>query len=72
MFFFEDVPSGEYKIKFKYLGVDEVGFSIPELDVKIELSDTEEGEYFEGFDTTLVKVKNSEDIDNEEEMRWEY
>lgn len=61
MFFFEDIPSGEYKIKFKYLGKEDIGFSLPELDVKIELSNTEEGEYFEGFDTTLVKIKSNED-----------
>ena len=73
MFFFEDIPSGKYKMKFKYLGEEEISFVTPELDVKIELSDTEEGEYFEGFDTALIKVKDSEEVENREEtMKWEY
>lgn len=61
MFFFEDVPSGKYKIRFKYLGQDSVGFSIPEMDIDIKLENTDEGEYFEGFDTKMIKVKDRED-----------
>lgn len=76
MFFFEDIPAGEYKLKFKYVGEDEVGFSISELDVKVELTDTEEGEYFEGFDTALIKKEIKEESTQkeveEEKMIWEY
>lgn len=59
MFFFEDIPSGDYKMKFKYLGEDGIGFTFPELDVKVKLLDAEAGEYFEGFDTAIVKLKAS-------------
>lgn len=55
MFFFEDIPSGEYKIKFNYVGEENVKFSNSELEMKIDLLDTEEGEYFDGFDTTMIK-----------------
>lgn len=55
MFFFEDIPTGDYKIKFKYLGEEKIDFSIPELDVSVKLADTENGEYFEGFDTAMIK-----------------
>ena len=55
MFFFESVPAGEYKIKFEYLGQDEIGFSLPEVDVKIETLGTDMGEYFDGFDTVLIR-----------------
>lgn len=63
MFFFEDVPSGKYKIKFQYLGQDNIGFSNSELEVEVNLSDTEEGEYFEGFDTEMIRKEEREDSD---------
>lgn len=56
MFFFEDVPAGKYKIKFQYLGQENIGFSNPELDIEVKLENTDEGEYFEGFDTEMRRV----------------
>lgn len=65
MFFFEDVPSGKYKIKFQYLGQDNIGFSNPELEIDVKLSDTEEGEYFEGFDTMMIRTEETNEVSNE-------
>lgn len=65
MFFFEDVPSGKYKIKFQYLGQDNIGFSNPELEIEVKLSDTEEGEYFEGFDTKMIRTEETEEVSDE-------
>ena len=60
MFFFEDVPAGKYKIKFQYIGQENIGFSNPELDIEVKLENTEEGEYFEGFDTEMRRVEITE------------
>ena len=59
MFFFEDVTSGEYTIKFKYVGRENIKFSNSELKLKIDLTDTDDGEYFDGFDTTMVKSEET-------------
>lgn len=60
MFFFEDIPPGQYKMKFIYLGQENFGFTIPELDVDVTLTDTETGEYFEGYDTQLMRTADEE------------
>lgn len=58
MFFFENVLPGKYKMKFKYLGSDNVEFSQNELDVDIKLLHEDEGEYFEGYDVVVTKQNN--------------
>lgn len=55
MFFFEDVTSGEYIIKFEYIGEENIGFSKNMIPVNITLENPEEGGYFEGFDTKLIR-----------------
>lgn len=60
MFFFEDIPPGYYKIKFIYLGQENFDFTIPELGVDVTLTDTETGEYFEGYDTQLIRKVDEE------------
>lgn len=57
-YYFEDVLPGEYKIKFTYLGEEEIFFSKEELDVNIKLEKNNEGEYFEGFDTNISIIKS--------------
>lgn len=60
MFFFEDIPPGQYKMKFIYLGQENFDFTAPELDVDVTLTDTETGEYFEGYDTQLMRKVDEE------------
>ena len=74
MFFFEDIPPGQYKMKFIYLGQENFGFTTSELDVDVTLTDTETGEYFEGYDTQLMRKVEEETTQetttdmNEDEM----
>ncbi|WP_300390711.1 hypothetical protein [Fusobacterium sp.] len=58
MYFFEDVTPGEYVIRFEYIGDRNLGFSRESIPIKILLKNPEEGEYFEGYDTKLIKLKN--------------
>ena len=62
MYFFEDVTPGEYTIKFEYIGEENIGFSEESIPIKILLNNPDEGEYFEGYDTKLIKLnKNIEE-----------
>lgn len=65
MFFFEDVTPGEYVIKFEYIGEENIGFSQNAIPVKVVLENPEEGGYFEGYDTKLVR--NKQEISEETE-----
>ena len=67
MFFFENVLPGEYKMKFIYLGSDNVTFSEDGLDVHIELQEEDEGEYFEGFDVVVNREVTTEQSEVESE-----
>lgn len=54
MYFFEDVLPGKYKIRFIYLGLENIQFSSEELEIDIDTSGTDTGEYFEGYDVDLI------------------
>lgn len=58
MYFFEDVLPGKYKIKFNYLGYENVEFSVKSID--IEINSSSEGEYIEGLDTEMIKKRKEE------------
>jgi hypothetical protein len=47
-------------MKFIYLGQENFDFTTPELDVDVTLADTETGEYFEGYDTQLMRKVDEE------------
>lgn len=66
MYFFEDVTPGDYTIRFEYIGDRNLGFSRESIPIKISLKNPEEGEYFEGYDTKLIKLENikEEEIDD--------
>lgn len=67
LFFFDDIPPGKYNMKFIYLGQENVKFSPENIEVNVKLQDPDEGEYFEGLDTKMVReeeVENTEDINN--------
>lgn len=64
LFFFEDIPPGDYTIKFLYLGQDSIEFSQSEIPLKIKLSNPDEGEYFEGNDTMMRKVQFKDESNN--------
>lgn len=53
MYFFEDVLPGKYTIRFNYLGYENVDFSNKTID--IEIKNSEEGDYFDGLDTEMIK-----------------
>lgn len=55
LFFFEDVPPGKYNVKFIYYGQENVNFSPETLEVDVKLTNPEEGEYFDGRDTVMIK-----------------
>lgn len=75
MFFFESVLPGNYKMKFIYLGSDNVTFSDKSLAVDIKLRKEDEGEYFEGFDVVVDIEKSEEkvevDFGSEDEDRYD-
>lgn len=54
MYFFEDVLPGKYKIRFVYLGPENIEFSSEELEIDIDTSGGDTGEYFEGYDVDLI------------------
>lgn len=58
MYFFEDILPGKYTIKFNYLGYENVDFSNKSIDVEIKNSD--DGEYFDGLDTEMIKGEKEE------------
>lgn len=69
MFFFENVLPGTYKMKFNYLGSDDIEFVEESLDVDIKLVHEDEGEYFEGYDVVVNryidrKSEGTSDIDD--------
>ncbi|WP_349764050.1 hypothetical protein [Fusobacterium sp. SYSU M8D902] len=66
MYFFEDVTPGEYTIKFDYIGDRNIGFSREAIPIKITLKNPEEGEYFEGYDTKLIKLENMDEEKSED------
>ncbi|MGL5797976.1 MAG: hypothetical protein ACRCYT_07200, partial [Cetobacterium sp.] len=70
MYFFENVLPGEYKIKFNYLGNDNIVFSEESLLVNIKLSKEDEGEYFEGYNI-VVKKQNITNINNLNNLKEE-
>ena len=53
--FFEDVLPRKYTIRFNYLGYENVKFSRDSIEVNI--NNSENGEYFEGLDTDMIKGK---------------
>lgn len=53
MYFFEDILPGKYRVRFLYLGKGEVKFSKNDLNIDIDTTKTDEGEYLEGLDTEL-------------------
>ena len=55
MYFFEDVLPGKYTIRFNYLGYENVKFSRDSIEINI--NNSENGEYFEGLDTDMIKGK---------------
>lgn len=58
MYFFEDILPGKYTIKFNYLGYENVDFSTKSIDIEIKNSD--DGEYFDGLDTEMIKGEKEE------------
>lgn len=58
MYFFEDVPSGEYQIDFIYLGGENITFTPNNLTISVKPPSLEEGEYYEGYDTEIIKTEN--------------
>lgn len=67
LFFFDDIPPGKYNMKFIYLGQDNVKFLPENIEVNVKLQNPDEGEYFEGLDTKMVReegVENAENIIN--------
>lgn len=58
MYFFEDILPGKYTIKFNYLGYENVDFSNKSIDIEIKNSD--DGEYFDGLDTEMIKGEKEE------------
>ncbi|MGL5761395.1 MAG: hypothetical protein ACRCXS_08355, partial [Cetobacterium sp.] len=69
MFFFENVLPGKYKMKFNYLGSDDIKFVKDYLDVDIKLIHEDEGEYFEGYDVIVNKTVSGENeaVSNEDQ-----
>ncbi|MGL5663305.1 MAG: hypothetical protein ACRCW8_05915, partial [Cetobacterium sp.] len=69
MFFFENVLPGKYKMKFNYLGSDDIKFIKDYLDVDIKLIHEDEGEYFEGYDVIVNKSisEENESVTNEDQ-----
>ncbi|NME36200.1 hypothetical protein HF862_06385 [Fusobacterium sp. FSA-380-WT-3A] len=59
MYFFEDVLPGKYTIKFNYLGYENIDFSSNSIEIEVKNSD--EGDYFEGLDTEMIKKEKEED-----------
>lgn len=68
LFFFESVLPGSYKMKFIYLGSDNVTFSEESLDVNIKLQEEDEGEYFEGFDVVVDREEVVEEPEGDSDM----
>lgn len=68
LFFFESVLPGSYKMKFIYLGSDNVTFSEESLDVNIKLQEEDEGEYFEGFDVVVDRGEVVEEPEGDSDM----
>lgn len=62
LFFFEDIPPGKYEMKFIYLGQEGVKFSPESIEVNVKLTNPEEGEYFEGNDTLMMKEEDIEQV----------
>ncbi|MBM6823157.1 hypothetical protein H5986_10880, partial [Fusobacterium mortiferum] len=60
LFFFDDIPPGKYNMKFIYLGQENVKFSPENIEVNVKLQDPDEGEYFEGLDTKMVREEEVE------------
>lgn len=56
LYFFEDVVPGDYTIRFKYLGDENISFSEKEMKVSVILEQEEEGGYFEGYDTIVSEI----------------
>lgn len=54
MYFFEDILPGKYKIRFIYLGPEDIKFSAKEVEVNVDTSGGDSGEYFEGYDVDLI------------------
>lgn len=71
LFFFESVLPGSYKMKFIYLGSDNVTFSEESLDVNIKLQEEDEGEYFEGFDVVVDRGEVVEEPEGDSDMENE-
>ncbi len=69
MFFFENVLPGKYKMKFNYLGSDDIKFIKDYLEVDIKLIHEDEGEYFEGYDVIVNKSisEENESVSNEDQ-----
>ena len=63
MFFLDDISPGKYKLKFTYIGTENVTFQPDELDVDIVLENPYEGLYLDSLDTKMVL----KDIENVEE-----
>lgn len=60
MYFFEDILPGKYTIRFNYLGYENVSFSVKSID--IEVTNSDDGEYFDGLDTEMIKGEKEEEI----------
>lgn len=63
------VLPGKYKMKFNYLGSDDINFVKDYLDVDIKLIHEDEGEYFEGYDVIVNKTVSEENeaVSNEDQ-----
>ena len=64
MYFFEDVLPGRYKIRFVYFGPEDIEFSEKELDIDVDTTGGDTGEYFEGYDVDMFLDSGGKDCEN--------
>ena len=64
MYFLDDVTSGKYKLRFLYLGIENVEFEPKEIDIEVKLENPDEGIYIEGLDTRMLIRKTENNIES--------
>lgn len=64
MYFLDDVTPGKYKLRFLYLGIENVEFEPKEIDIEVKLENLDEGIYIEGLDTRMLIRKTENNIES--------
>lgn len=64
MYFLDDVTPGKYKLRFLYLGIENVEFEPKEIDIEVKLENPDEGIYIEGLDTRMLIRKTENNIES--------